>query len=292
MSYHWSKADEKVGEGFVRIAREQIGKAASWAENTSESAEKRVHEARRRCKKLRALFRLVRPGFDRYGDANTFVRDAARDLGSLRDTRVLHATLSDLLKRAGMDVPSDAQPPHDETDAETTGLARFAARMRELEKETDHWHLGRMDIATLAKGLKHTYRQGRRTRQTALRHRTDEAFHDWRKYAKYHWNQLGLLEECAPDILPSAQHSAGELADRLGTHHDLALLEQVLGHAPETLHLQVETHMVRSLIEARQAELEDQIEVLGRQVFAETPKALEARFAAYLSGWAVKEATS
>ncbi len=290
MSYQWSKADQRVGEGFLRIAREQIGKAAGWAENAGETAEKRVHEARRRCKKLRALFRLVRPDFADYREANAFVRDAARELGALRDTRVLRTTLTDLLARAGSTTEAWQEPPHHETDAEREALARFAGRMHELEELSKSWRLDRISLATLAKGLRQTYRRGSSTRRTALRHRTDEAFHDWRKFAKYHWNQLGLLEDCAPDILPSAHRSAGELADLLGLHHDLAILSQVLADDPGSLGIEVDRDLVGTLLDARQTELEAQIEELGRQVFAEKPRALEARFAAYFSGWPMQQA--
>lgn len=290
MSYQWSKADQQVGEGFLRIAREQMSKAAGWAENADEPAEKRVHEARRRCKKLRALFRLVRPDFAEYREANAFVRDAARDLASLRDNSVLRATLADLLARAGNTAELWEPPPHVETDADRAALAQFAARMHELEERSAAWRLDRISLATLARGLRHTYHRGRATRRTALRHRTDEAFHDWRKHAKYHWNQLGLVEDCAPDILPSAQRSAGELAELLGLHHDLAILSEVLANDPAALGVEVDRGLVETLLDARQTELETQIEEFGRQVFAEKPRALEARFAAYFSGWPIQQA--
>ena len=290
MSFQWSRSDTTIGEGFVRIVREQIAKAISDAEDVSTSPERRVHEARRRCKKLRPLFRLIRPDFDSYKQENAFVRDAARDLSGARDARVLGQTLADLLAWAGRPLPPSDKAGDDQAAVEADVLRVFAGRMRELEARSAHWSTDDIDARTLTRGLKHTYRRGRWTRRQAERQRTDQAFHEWRKYAKYHWNQLGLLEECAEDILPPAHRTAGDLADTLGLHHDLALLEGNLDEAVAVLGLDIDLAFTRDAIQRRQQELEDRIDELGRQVFAETPKALKARFDAYLSGWSTREA--
>jgi len=289
MSFQWSRADRSLGEGFLRIAREQIGKAVSGAEDAREAPERQVHEVRRRAKKLRALFRLVRPDFDAYSQANALVRDAARELAQSRDTRVVRRTLADLMRWA--DRPIDLPPEVDAgTDAEATGLARFAGQMRRLGEQTADWRVDHIDLGTIVSGLRQTYRRGRWTRRFAERHRTDEAFHEWRKYAKYHWNQLGLLEGCAEDILPSARKSAGDLADLLGLHHDLAVLDQMLATRPEDLAPGIDAGFAREALARRQKQHEERIGVLGQQVFAEKPKALAARFTAYLQGWASREA--
>lgn len=288
MGFQWSRADGDIGAGFVRIAREQIAKAMTEAENVGDPPERRVHEARRRCKKLRALFRLVAPDFDDWRRENAFVRDAARGLSRARDVRVARATFSSLMEWAGRPVtpPEDAADPTAESDA----LRHFAGQMRELQARTTTWKVDGVDLGTLTAGLKRTYRRARWTRRFAERHRTDEAFHEWRKYAKYYWNQLGLLEECAEDVLPSQHKSAGDLADVLGLHHDLALLETVLAATPADLGPDVDVHFVADAIERRRTELETRIASLGQQVFAETPKALKSRFDAYFSGWAEREA--
>lgn len=291
MSFQWSRSDVTVGDGFLRIAREQIAKAIAGAENNVESPERRVHEARRRCKKLRALFRLVRTDFNAYDAENAFVRDASRGLAAARDTRVTRATFAALMEWAGRPIPwaandGDAPKPAGEVEA----LQSFAGQMRELHQRSADWRLDKIDFGTLATGLKHTYRSGRETSHEAERRRTDEAFHEWRKYAKYHWNQLGLLESCAEEILPSAHKCAGDLAEQLGLHHDLAVLQDLLNTSPTDLGSDIDVAFALDAADRRQAEIEARITTLGRQVFAETPKALKARFTAYLEGWAVREA--
>ena len=288
MGFEWSRDDVTIGDGFLRIAREQIRKAISGAENSQESPERRVHEARRRCKKLRALFRLVRPGFAGYATEDGFVRDASRRLAAARDMRVTRATYADLMAWAGRPIASTPALPEPELEA---GLLQdFADRMRDLDGRSADWRLERIDLDTLATGLKHTYRRGRHTGREAERRRTDEAFHEWRKYSKYHWNQLGLLESCAAEILPSAHKCAGDLAEQLGLHHDLSVLQDLLNTSPDELGADIEVAFAVDAADRRQAEIEQRIATLGRQVFAEKPRALKARFAAYLEGWMTREA--
>jgi len=291
MSFQWSRSDVTIGDGFLRIAREQIAKAIAGAENSVEPPERRVHEARRRCKKLRALFRLVRPDFSAYDAENSFVRDASRGLAAARDMRVTRNTYFELMAWARHPVPPVANDAAASGfEAETEALQQFASRMRELDARSSQWRLDAIKLATLARGLKQTYRGGRETGAHAEHRRTDDAFHEWRKYAKYHWNQLGLIESCAAETIPSAHRCAGDLADQLGLHHDIAVLRELLQTAPAELGPDIEVAFALDAADRRQAEIEEKITTLGRQVFAEQPKAFKARFVAYLEGWMQREA--
>ena len=287
MGFQWSLEDRSIGEGFLRIAREQIDKAVSIAEDSAETPPRRVHEARRRAKKLRALLRLVRPDFSHYAQENEFVRDAARGLSAARDVKVAQDTLDDLMDWAGRDAPP--QRALDATTDEEAGLAVYAGHMRQMLARTDRWKTGRIDLDTLAEGLADTYRKGLEAMQLVWAHPGDVGFHEWRKHVKYHWNQLGLIEACAEDILPSAHRAVGELADLLGLHHDHAMLRERIPHDASLLG-GLDAGFVLDAIARRHRELEVEIGVLGRQVYAETPKGLHARFLSYLEGWAAQEA--
>jgi len=287
MGFQWSREDRSIGDGFVRIAREQIDKAVSIAIEAAESPAKRVHEARRRAKKLRALLRLVRPDFGHYAQENAHVRDAARGLSAARDVKVAADTLGTLMEWAGREAPPLAFDAS--TGGEEAGLARYAAEMQQMLARSERWKTGRIDLDTLAEGLTDTYRKGLEAMQLVAVDPTDAGFHEWRKHAKYHWNQLGLLETCAEDILPSAHKAVGDLADKLGLHHDLAMLRDKLAE-DAGLFGAIDSGFVLEAAARRQRELEGEIGVLGRQVFAETPKGLHARFSSYLEGWAAQEA--
>ncbi len=289
MGFRWSLQDRSVGDGFVRMAREQGDKAIAVATDTGESAAKRVHEARRRAKKLRALLRLVRPGFRDYGTENAFIRDAARRLSATRDVKVAADTLVDLMAWAGREAPMIGAAL--ETPDVEERLARYAADMALMIGRSARWKTGKIGLGTLADGLADTYRRGREAMQNIAVHPTDEGFHEWRKHAKYHWNQLGLIEACAEDILPSVHKAVDDLGEQLGLHHDLAMLRDKLTAEP-ALFGDLDIGFVHDAVARRQRELETGIAALGRQVYAETPKALRARFSSYLHGWAAEEAAA
>lgn len=283
MGFKWSLEDRTIGDGFLRMAREQIGKAIAIAEDSAQTPARRVHEARRRAKKLRSLFRLVRPDFSHYAEENAFVRDAARGLSAARDLKVADDTLKELMEWADREKPTLPERAHAEN--EEAGLAQFAIDMRQILLRSERWKTGKIDLETLAEGLTQTYGKGLEAMTLVAAQPTDIGYHEWRKHTKYHWNQMGLLQACAEDILPSAHKAVGELAETLGIHHDLAVLADKIG-ADSALFGEVDPGFVIDAVARRQRQLEAQIGVLGRQVFAETPKGLHARFLSYLEGWA------
>lgn len=288
MAFRLSRTDHSIAEGLLRMVGEQAGKAARLAVNADLTPAKRVHEARRRTKKLRALLRLVRADLPAYAEENRALRDASRALSGARDASVMLETLDDLLRWAGHAVPDrDAAAAPELPDG---ALESFAAELWALTERSAGWKVSRIDVDTVSEGLAANYRRAIAARRTAVETGDETDLHEWRKYTKYYWNQLGLLREVAPDVLPSQRSAAGELAELLGTHHDLAVLAEAVRQGAMALPEGIDQGLVLSAAARRQAELETRIEQLGNEVFAETPKALRQRFAAYLDGWATAEA--
>jgi hypothetical protein len=289
MAFEWTLTDVTFGEGFLRIAREQISRAMAGALDEATSPARRIHESRRRCKKLRALLRLVQPDFRRYRNENTGVRDAARHLSEARDANVVQQTLFDLMQAAGRPVPAIEAAPADEAK-ERAALIRFADEMKQMLGRSQNWNIAKIDQHTIEDGLERTYRAARDAAEATLADPSDTGFHEWRKLAKYHWHHLNLLEECAEAMLGSEANASGALAELLGTHHDLAVLAEILLTDPDRLGTGLDIPFIIAAIKQRQSLLEAEITPLGAQVFAETPKALRKRFAAYLTAWRAYEA--
>ena len=105
---------------------------------------------------------------------------------------------------------------------------------------------------------------------------SDEGVHEWRKRAKDLWYDLRVLRELWPAVLGETADQAHELADRLGDHHDLA----VLGADLETRDV-TEPEAIRVLIERRQEELLASAVALGERLYAEKPKAFGKRMKSY-----------
>ena len=68
MAYRIQKSDKSLTTALRRISDEQLGRAIAANGRPPEEADEAIHDIRKRCKKLRGLFRLVRSGFDDYAD--------------------------------------------------------------------------------------------------------------------------------------------------------------------------------------------------------------------------------
>ena len=97
MTYRILETDKSLGHALRRIGVDQLEAAIDDTRRPLDDADAAVHDIRKHCKKLRGLFRLVRPGFPDYAEENAAVRDAARMTSSLRDAGVLLKTFDALL---------------------------------------------------------------------------------------------------------------------------------------------------------------------------------------------------
>ncbi|WP_417310891.1 CHAD domain-containing protein [Devosia sp.] len=282
MGYRWSAKDRSIADGFLRIAREQAAKAETAARDEAGAPAERVHECRRRIKKLRALIRLVRPDFPDFAMENRRLRDIARKMAGPRDAEVAGNALKALLEWAELPPAEPVAAARDDAP-DRQALAGFADEMRALIVRLDFWPVADITEKTLAKGVARTYRAARRGAREAAKDDDGELMHEWRKDAKYHALHLRLLENFAADLLASEIAVASELAELLGQHHDLVMLREALLADPESLAIDLATAPVLTAARRRQRELEPRIDSLGGQVFAEKPKALRGRFGAYLA---------
>jgi CHAD domain-containing protein len=268
MGYGWSRHDRNFGAGFARIATEQMVKAVVSADDVDQPVDKRVHEARLHCKKLRALFRLVQPGFPDFAEADAAVRDAADCLSTARDARVIRQTLADLQKSSGLQLSAGHQP----SDIERRALRRFDARMLKLARRVDGWAVAGIDPQTIGKGLRHTYTTAIRAGAAAKRRGTPEAFHLWRKATKYFAFQLLLVQPIAPEIIGPEMRNAEKLADVLGRYNDLAVLRVTARRDPGYLGEGIDIAALRTTARQRQNELVAAARILAAEVYTETPK--------------------
>src|SRR3569623_648211 len=96
--YKFDPHGEPVDAALRAIALDQLDETLADLSAPSDAGRSIVHEARRRCKKLRGMLRLVRPAFPDFEVENGAIREAAKGLSHLRDAEVLHQTLAALEK--------------------------------------------------------------------------------------------------------------------------------------------------------------------------------------------------
>lgn len=108
---------------------------------------------------------------------------------------------------------------------------------------------------------------------------TVEAFHEWRKRAKYLRYHLRLLRPSWPHGLERTRDEVKTLGDLLGEDHDLAVLARTLAPGIEAEAERVE--LLRALVLRRSELLRRQAHRLGLRIYSEKPKALRQRLRGY-----------
>lgn len=250
-----------------------------------QAIEAAVHETRKRGKELRGLAQLVRPvvGKRRFRVVDRAVRDAGRELSTLRDAHALLGAVTDL--QAGLDEHEAAalEPARavlaGHAAATTRALsggdpriARALDHLAQARRGVDAWHLPR-DVAVEDLGLRRTYRRGRKRLGVVERSPDDEAVHRWRKAVKQLWYQTRLLEPAFPDRLGPTVDDLDQLSDLLGDDHDLAVLvERLDATTPRELSRHARLEAVQ-LARRRQAVLRHNALRLGHRAYALGPSA-------------------
>ena len=294
LSYSFRKSDPSLTEGLRRIARSQIETAIAEIDDPDLDPVTTVHQLRKRCKKLRGLLRLVRPGFNAYAEENAAFRDIARSLADLREAGAMLETAATLEDRFGEVIGADffaevrttlaaARPPPKAAAVKVrlrTAREAFAA----AGERTGSWEVKGKTADVLARGAAMTYTRALRAMAIAAETDTPEDFHEFRKWVKYHWYQMRLLKRIWPKIIHARIEEARQLADELGDHHDFAIFRADILPGLECSDKRV-CEVLGGLIEAEELRLEPHCLKHGRRLFAEDAKGFGKRVGAYWKAW-------
>lgn len=296
MTYRLKRSDETVTAGVKRIARGEIARALGEIDDAGLGPRETVHQLRKRCKRLRGLVRLVRPGFEGYSRENAAFRDMAKPLSPLRDAEVLIESYDKLMAAFRDRVERQAfgqirrrltlrkHALDDSLDLDQA-LVEIAADLRSAGDRIDGWELDDRGFDTIAGGLGSVYRRARVAMAEAAGTDDQELLHEWRKYAKYHWYQARLLCALWPEAIKAHASEANFLGELLGDYHDLAVLGDTIAADPDDFGAPADLSFFAGLIEQRQARLAADALASGERLFAESPRCLEKRWCAYWDAW-------
>lgn len=287
---------EVASHGLRRLLMEQIS-GASEALRRKNPTDEAVHEARKRLKVARATLRLLRPAIGKaFGRSNAILRDAARPLSAVRDSRVLTDTLDGLSAQYGLPMPAikaEAFRLSLERDRvvlrrrvlnSRTALATQSDSLEKLNDRIARWKVeGDWDV--LGAGMKRVYSDGRKALKAALSDGSAESFHAWRKQAKFLWHQLQILEPVWPGPIGERADQLHKLSDYLGEDHDLYVLREKLTAWQESSGTAQDHQALLALIEHCRARLQQKAGILGRRLYDEKPAAFEKRFRRYWQLW-------
>jgi CHAD domain-containing protein len=284
IAYRIEKDDHDVIDAIRRIGAEQL-EGAIGSVDADGALEPRVHDIRKRMKKMRGLIRLVRPAFPDYAIENQHFRDTARSISGLRDAQVLGQTLERLLERHKEALADDAFTEfrgridqgarEGSTDVDLEPAREALVRARE---RIDLWTLHETGWDAVAGGLEKTYRRARK-RQKA---KNEAEIHDWRKRLKYHWYHVRLLHHVWPEEMEAREATADQAGDFLGLYQDLVVLEAEIEKGPIS---EDAARVLCGLVKRRKAETLAEARGIAARLLADKPKALVRRWGGLWETW-------
>jgi CHAD domain-containing protein len=289
MSFRLQNSDH-VAQDVRRIVEEQVEGALEDLSKRDHEDPETVHELRKRCKKVRAVLRLIRPALgDAYDVENAHFRDAARSLSPLRDAHTAIVAYDALLDhyhdevqrrsfaaiRRGL-VQAEERCKRNAADLEDR-YAQVRAEMEAARHRIDDWPIADLGVGTWRAGFEATYRRARKAMAAAYDDATPDRFHEWRKAVKYHGYHVRLLRPMSDDELRGRGATADTLSELLGAYHDVVVVSATL-HGSGTRALQ-------RLIDRHRAEIEVLARPIGMRLFAEKPRRIGARHVRSWSAW-------
>ncbi|SFB20430.1 CHAD domain-containing protein [Rhizobium sp. NFR07] len=234
---------------FRAVSEDQLKKAIGYLEDHPDGEHEAVHDARKRFKRVRALYRLVQPDApDFRARENARIRETARSLSAVRDATALVETVGYLLdfaaspeEEAALKTARDALTARRNHIAEEEHdlPAKMAAAVENCRKAIDALEALELPDAPrkTARRLGKAWRkQARKARAALTACETEpgaETFHELRKSGQTYWMHLSLLREAWPSAMKAKQAEAKALVDLLGHEHDLSVLTQLVNEEPE-----------------------------------------------------------
>lgn len=296
MPYRFKPKDDSITHAARRVITEQLDRAIAEIDAT-EGPKPRldrptaIHQVRKRCKKARALLRLVKHAYADYARDKDHLRDTAAALGALRDATAnleaydrLMDHFQDQIDRPAF-APIRAWLTRERTAlAETVDTEELLAQARKnLDKartRANNMHLAKPGFDALADGLTQYYDRGRDAIRRPDDHANAEELHQWRERAKDHWYHARLLRDLWPDTMEAHRDKADDLCELLGDDRDLILLRDRMTEGDPSVDTKTAEAFL-ALLDRRRAESLEAMQPLAALVYAEKPADLAARWRAY-----------
>jgi CHAD domain-containing protein len=288
------KRHEAGTTGARRIVCDHIA-AAIKALDGNRTTDAMIHEARKSIKKARAVWRLLQSALPaaHFRHANAQLRDAGRPLGAARDARILVAALDALVK----DMPggTDATFRRGLTEEEGAikqdvlrgprGIALSRQLLRRVHEYIENRSVGKQGWAVVGNGLKRAYGQGRRSFHQARARRRAAELHEWRKQVKYLHHQLAILKPLWKGPIGELTDQTGDLSERLGDDHDLAVLRRKVLAPQARLASRAQQAKILAALDRRRRALQEDALRLGARIFEEKATDFARRFGGYWRLW-------
>ncbi len=286
-----------------RAGLELIEEAITSLRDQPSGRHEAVHDARKRFKRLRALYRLIAraaPDFSKEETAR--FRDIARSLAFAREATALVETVEYLETFAASTTQGKAlrsiaavlRKRRDHAIEHEAGLdeaiAAAIAGCEEARKKLKAVSLPDelKDVTRLVKtGWAKQRKRARKALADCHEQADVEHFHELRKAGQAYWMHLGLLRRLWPSAMRAKRADTKQLVDILGHEHDLSVLAAFADREPERFGNGERLALLLDAIIQRQQALRGDGLELANEVFSESART-ESRIVALLWRQAAK----
>lgn len=257
-------------------------------------AEAAIHEARKDCKKIRSLLRLLRDSPDiRRKEWNACLREAAGRLSGPRAAQVMVTTLEWLQRHSDMPLHRDdfafiltrlehaenrVLQRNDMEDRVTMSLEdvqRFNSQFKSTEFNQEN-----LEKAVIPGAVEY-YKRARKAMVGAVGDNSGESFHEWRKRVKDHWYHMRLIRNCWKKPMKAREKCVGKLGKLLGRDHDLYVFRCHLEKQSESFGDDIRISQLVEMIGKESNNLRHKAVKLGEKLFVEKKKRFCKRISFY-----------
>ncbi len=275
--------DEPITPGLRRVVEEQYHLAMEHLSGPAHLRQHAVHETRKSFKRVRSLLRMLRKEMKSvFAEENARIRDLSAMLSPYRDADAmletlekLHQAFPDILDANMHDVAYQSLSNARDKQLESgNGYAQDAqmviGHLKKARANVANWPLPH-DLEHIIPILRRSYKRARQAAKQAQRTQHIEDFHTWRKRVKDLQYQTQLLQETPAGLEQEFRQALKSLAELLGNHHDLSILEELL-ESPGIFPDQQHAAEVQPLVQQHRQELEKQALQVGRKLFERPAK--------------------
>lgn len=277
-----------VQESFRTISSELVENAIAECRNENLTDHVKIHEARKKCKRVRALLRIVKPNVkSKYKTADLFFRNLSGTLSDERDNQVIIETLKFLHEKEHSPILKKEIESIISKLSTTVNSKPTYPLVQNFEKEIllgndilQSLKIKKSYFKSLRGGIKETYKLGRIGMKAVIKNPNINNYHEWRKQVKYHLYHLELLIDIWPSLILTNIEETHSLSEMLGKDHDLSLLKENIHNKNITFTKKAYTKIL-SAITSEQKLLREKIKRLGLKIYAEKQDHLIKRLESY-----------
>jgi len=218
-----------------KVAFSQLKKSIQEIEDNSLSMDNKIHQLRKRCKKMRGLLRIIRPQLKDssvYNAQNQYFKETAKQFSAIRDKKMLDDTFKKIVVKYNLDENRyiqilksiESMIVQSEISVQNH-FATYRAEYENNKKNIKQYRLKKKNSKALDNGIKKGYKKAKKLKKKAYSTQSDKDFHQWRKWVKYHWYHMRLIKKNEKCVLGPRVKMSGMLADILGGEHDLSVFK-------------------------------------------------------------------